>query len=284
MTLVLLIVVAIFFWPCLSRAALVPRYFLDAVVALGNETLRQTSPLQPPKLEWGTVGTGFFYAYLTKDDPDPAKRGFRIFLVTAKHVIEEYRKAQKDNPTLPDIRVRVNPKDSFSAAQEFPITSHPGPNQATWFFHPDPSIDIAVSQIDLTFLQSQGIEPSEFRNDINVARRSKMKELAVSPGDGVFVLGFPINIAGRQRNYVIARQGCVARVSEMLDGASTSFLLDAFVFPGNSGGPVVLKPEIMSIQGTKGCAPSLFHRCCNFVSAVSGGCRQPSNGGDESHI
>jgi hypothetical protein len=66
-----------------------------------------------------------------------------------------------------------------------------------------------------------------------------MKELSVSPGDGVFVLGFPMNIAGRQRNYVIARQGCVARIGEMLDGASPLFLLDSFVFPGNSGGPVV---------------------------------------------
>jgi len=36
----------------------------------------------------------------------------------------------------------------------------------------------------------------------------------------------------------------------MLDGASPTFLLDAFVFPGNSGGPVILRPEVTSIQGT----------------------------------
>ena len=37
----------------------------------------------------------------------------------------------------------------------------------------------------------------------------------------------------------------------MLDHASRTFLIDAFVFPGNSGGPVVLRPEISAIQGTK---------------------------------
>jgi hypothetical protein len=36
----------------------------------------------------------------------------------------------------------------------------------------------------------------------------------------------------------------------MLDGASPSFLVDAFIFPGNSGSPVILRPEITSISGT----------------------------------
>jgi hypothetical protein len=33
--------------------------------------------------------------------------------------------------------------------------------------------------------------------------------------------------------------------------ASMSFMIDSFVFPGNSGGPVVLKPDMFAIQGTK---------------------------------
>ena len=60
-----------------------------------------------------------------------------------------------------------------------------------------------------------------------------------------------MNLAGVQRNYVIVRQGGVARSSEMLDHASKTFLIDAFVFPGNSGSPVVLRPEVASIEGTK---------------------------------
>jgi hypothetical protein len=36
----------------------------------------------------------------------------------------------------------------------------------------------------------------------------------------------------------------------MLISRSDAFLIDALVFPGNSGGPVVLRPEIVSINGT----------------------------------
>jgi S1-C subfamily serine protease len=36
-----------------------------------------------------------------------------------------------------------------------------------------------------------------------------------------------------------------------LTKANQTFLVDAFVFPGNSGGPVVSKPEALSIEGTK---------------------------------
>jgi hypothetical protein len=61
-----------------------------------------------------------------------------------------------------------------------------------------------------------------------------------------------MGLSGETRNYVIARQGAIARISEYLDNsASKSFLVDAFVFPGNSGGPVILKPEVFSVEGTK---------------------------------
>jgi hypothetical protein len=36
----------------------------------------------------------------------------------------------------------------------------------------------------------------------------------------------------------------------MLILKSDSFLIDSFVFPGNSGGPVILRPEFVSISGT----------------------------------
>lgn len=56
---------------------------------------------------------------------------------------------------------------------------------------------------------------------------------------------------GGERNFVIVRQGAVARISDALAGFSKTFLIDTFIFPGNSGGPVVLKTEINAISGTK---------------------------------
>src|SRR5690606_32144740 len=50
---------------------------------------------------------------------------------------------------------------------------------------------------------------------------------------------------------VILRSGAIARIRDLFEGRSTDFIVDALVFPGNSGGPVVLRPEMVSIQGTK---------------------------------
>lgn len=80
----------------------------------------------------------------------------------------------------------------------------------------------------------------------------KANEIGVSEGDGVFVLGFPQgNIGTENRNFAIVRQGCIARVQDWLSKERQNILIDAPVYPGNSGGPVVLKPEPTAIQNTK---------------------------------
>ena len=75
--------------------------------------------------------------------------------------------------------------------------------------------------------------------------------MGVSEGDGVFLLGFPMGLIGNTRNMVVVRQGAIARIRDFLEGGSRDFLIDCTVFPGNSGGPVVGRPEFTSIKGTK---------------------------------
>ena len=61
-----------------------------------------------------------------------------------------------------------------------------------------------------------------------------------------------MGLEGGERNYVIVRQGCIGRIEDLLENTSSrGFLIDAFTFPGNSGGPVVLATTMNSIQGTK---------------------------------
>lgn len=60
-----------------------------------------------------------------------------------------------------------------------------------------------------------------------------------------------MGIIGGDRNFVIVRGGSIARIRDTLQESSKDFLVDAFVFPGNSGGPAVSKPEALSITGTK---------------------------------
>lgn len=67
------------------------------------------------------------------------------------------------------------------------------------------------------------------------------------------MLGFPMGIVdGETQEYVIVRQGVIARIRNTLESSViTPFLIDSFIFPGNSGGPVILRPELGSIQGAK---------------------------------
>jgi hypothetical protein len=83
-----------------------------------------------------------------------------------------------------------------------------------WFFHPDSSIDIAVVQVNPNVLHDAVFEPGWFVGDQTAADINKLKTLEVSAGDGIFLLGWPLNLAGDQRNYVVVRDGVVARVSE----------------------------------------------------------------------
>jgi Trypsin-like peptidase domain len=228
-----------------GRAALIPPEYSNAVVAIGVlKTTVETG--KPPVSEWVTVGTGFFYGAVVKDDPDPKKRLYEIFLVTARHVVEGYLKGNGG-----DLQIRVNPKDANEPVKQFTLPTNPPPGGSTWFYHPTKGIDVAIVRVNFNLLQDQGFDANFISADLNSADTKKMKEIGVSAGDGIFLLGFPLNLAGSDRSYIIVRQGIIARISQLLGGASKTFLLDSFAFPGNSGGPVFLKPEITSIEGTK---------------------------------
>ena len=219
---------------------LIPAFFLNCVVAIGG-IASVNAPGAAPRQEWQTTGTGFFYGYLVKDEADPKKREYEIYLVTARHVVENRG----------NLKIRVNPQAAGKSGQDFEIPTNPNPGEGTWFFHPDKTIDVAAVRVNFNELNKQGFAVDFFAADQHSLLRSQMQAEQTSAGDGIFVLGFPMNLAGQQRNYVIVRQGAIARISEMLDNASTTFMLDAFVFPGNSGGPIVTRPEAVAIDGTK---------------------------------
>src|ERR1700726_1567398 len=85
-------------------------------------------------------------AYLSEDDPDPAKRKYEAFLVTAKHVVRDFI---LNNRAL---SARVNPKDASSQSRQFEITNEPQLGSGTWFCHPDPKVDIAAVRVNFDYL------------------------------------------------------------------------------------------------------------------------------------
>ena len=210
--------------------ALIPPVYLDCVVAIGADDDEEAK-------RW--IASGFFYGHYLQTAAN-GKKEYRIYLVTNRHVFEDLSLAY----------LRCNPQVN-QPAKEYKLELKDMTGALRWMTHPNKKIDIAAISINYNLLEEQGMQVNFFRSDEHVASIGKMNELGITEGDFAYVLGFPMGLVGEQRNTVIVRSGTIARVRDTLAKANHSFLVDALIFPGNSGGPVVLKPEILSIEGTK---------------------------------
>ncbi|WP_242903469.1 serine protease [Lysobacter sp. CFH 32150] len=172
-------------------------------------------------------------------DGEGEEKRYSTFLVTNKHVLNG-----KDN-----IIVRFGNSD-HSGVLDYPVQLQDA-NGAIWIGHPAPDIDVAAISINAHVLRRDTAAFEFFSLDKNAVGIAEMRSMGVSEGDGVFVLGFPMGIVAEQTMFVIARAGCIARVRDVLNSHASAFLIDANIFPGNSGGPVVISPELASITGTQ---------------------------------
>ena len=80
----------------------------------------------------------------------------------------------------------------------------------------------------------------------------KVEKTGVEEGALVYAMGFPMNLMGEQLSAPICRLGCISRVADAFvnPDATSIFLVDAQGFPGNSGGPIISRPEMISIENT----------------------------------
>jgi hypothetical protein len=76
-----------------------------------------------------------------------------------------------------------------------------------------------------------------------------------------------MGLVEEERNYVIARQGAIARIRDTLAGSTSRFLIDALIFPGTSGGPVVTRPEAMTIGRTMRALGRNMRACLDWMSS-----------------
>ena len=110
-----------------------------------------------------------------------------------------------------------------------------------WTFHPK-GADVAVTPLLKPSPLSKGrdlVDVGMFVGDLGTTFGEGVQPVE---GDGVFVIGFPLGLVGDARNYPIVRYGVIARIQDWIRRHQDTFLVDAPAFPGNSGGPVVLKP------------------------------------------
>lgn len=216
-----------------SVLSLIPTYFLDSVAAIGERG-------EDGSVDY--VATAFLFGHPVLNTSK--KRSYFTFVVTNRHVVDPHRQLW--------IRFRAPTVDQDAKPFPVPIDAPP---PSPWLHHPDPDIDLAVLPLDAIPIPSE-FQPNRFLTlDRHAITNEELRASECSEGNEVFILGFPLGIAGAAQNDVIVRHGIVARIQDWYSGRSKDFLVDSSIYPGNSGGPVVLKPVLWSASNR----PKVFH-------------------------
>lgn len=206
--------------------AIIPNFYLNAVVSIG---LRNYDG----NVSW--IGTGFFVIRKVDD-----KGNVRPFLVTNKHVLA--------NKSAIVIRMKEQGSINLKEVDTPIINSSDG--QPLYNTHPIEKIDIAVLPLNGSFITSNNLEFPAFDIDEHAMVSSELLDNGVDGGALVYMLGFPMGLVNKDSKAPICRLGCVARLCSEQINETHNVLLDIQNFPGNSGSPIVSRPELISIEGT----------------------------------
>ena len=124
-------------------------------------------------------------------------------------------------------------------------------NNPLFSSHSSPEIDIAVLPLSGEYITKNKLEFPAFDIDKNALTSSELRDNGVEEGSTIYMLGFPMGLVPRLSSHPICRLGCIARISEDQILEQKNILIDIQNFPGNSGSPIINRPEIVSIEGTK---------------------------------
>jgi len=145
--------------------ALIPPAYFDSVVAIGRnlQVVEKGAPVLEngvPKLQWVPIASGFLYGNPTGEKNDKGDKGYHVFLVTNRHVVQG----------LPELILRFNPKES-KPAKEYRVELLNAKGQQQWFAPPDPQTppdpqkDVAVVGLYFDRLVADGIKVTYFAGD-----------------------------------------------------------------------------------------------------------------------
>lgn len=197
--------------------ALIPKFYIDAVVSVG---VRQVDN----SIAW--TGTGFFVNRRIDDER------IYLYLVSNKHVFEgkasiSIRMAEKKGGELLDLDIDLNG------------------------YKTHPFADIAAVLITGKFIDEKNVSFSSFDIDEDAYSTKQLLDNGVDEGSLVYMLGFPMGLVNVNSKLPICRLGCIARISEEQVKEERNVMLDIQNFPGNSGSPIVNRPELAALNGSK---------------------------------
>lgn len=221
--------------------SIIPSFFMEATVALGRNA--------HPNPIW--YATGFVVGRYEGDEN--GEKQYSTYLITNKHVVENER----------NMVMQVNLLNGVKAYL-LELVNQSG--QCNYSVHPN--ADVIACHININKALSDGARLPFFDLSENALTLQEMRNTGVCEGCLVYTLGFPVSIA---RDFVnstvktpICRLGCISRIENVYhDINSKNFLIDATTFPGNSGGPVINRPENIFIGNTP------YNTSANLIGIVS---------------
>ena len=205
--------------------AIIPDHYLSSVVSIGVRTSVST-------IAW--IGTGFFVGKSTGQD-----NKVYPLLVSNKHVYDG-----KDNIVL---RMKKRDNDDLQVL-DAPLKNDDG--SLRYITHDLDDIDVAVLPLSAQFIEDNGLDFPCFNIDENALSSNELRTNGADEGTIVYMLGFPMGLVNISSNLPICRMGCISRMSETQISEQHNMLVDIQNFPGNSGSPIITRPEFVSITGT----------------------------------
>lgn len=204
--------------------SIIPQFYLNAVVSIGRRV--------SDEIKW--IATGFFA--LRKAGANGS--GYP-FLITNKHVL-----INKDA-----IVIRIRKKD----CEDFDTVDVPLKENDKYIYvcHPDTTVDIAVLPLNGAYFVEHELAFDCLDIDEHALTSTDLRQEGVDEGSLVHMLGFPMGLVNNSSRMPICRLGCIARMSEAQIKETHSLIIDIQNFSGNSGSPVITRPEIVAIEGTK---------------------------------
>ena len=157
------------------------------------------------------IGTGFLLETPNK----------HIALVTAKHVVYEN---EGRGMLLSKIAYRLNRKDGKSIL--IPDSVATIQLKSGWF------------RSEMNDVACRLIVRQDVSDFATIPYSLFLSTQQMEPGAPLFIIGFPLGLRSDQYAIPIVRRATLARVS------TDNLIVDGFVYPGNSGGPVIYAPTI----------------------------------------
>ncbi len=198
----------------------IPKAFIKAVVSIG---------IGGDKTTFNWVGTGFFVVKPVGNNQ------FMTFMVTNRHVLQGKKK----------VLIRLEEKNTRKLQTIIMPLEENG--CLKYSVHDDEKADIAVMFLDGRILSENNLEIAAFNIEENVLTSPQLIAQGGDEGAYVYMLGFPMGLVNVDSNTPICRGGCIARIEEKEINIQKYFLLDIQNFPGNSGSPIITKPEVFGV-------------------------------------